>query len=363
MLNNDALPILYKLTTKGQVQTWSIYTDNAKYYTVEGLLNGKSSTSKPTLCQGKNQGRTNETTDQEQAIKEAKAKWQKQLDKGYSISMDNLQSSTGVMLAQKYSDYPNLIYPVLSQPKLDGIRCETSSKSYDMKSRNGKLFVSAPHVWEELKFFFALYPDVKLDGELYNHELKHDFNKISSLIKKQKPTHEQLQESKQLVQYHVYDVITTGTFTERIALLNKLKDCKYIKIVDTFVSHNKVELDFYYSRFIEEGYEGQMIRYDKTYEHKRSQYLLKRKEFFTEEYVIVGITEGQGNKTGVAGSVTMQLNDTTFNSNIKGDRAWLRAVWEYRDTIIGKLGTVRFPNLTPAGVPRFPYMISVRDYE
>ena len=93
------------------------------------------------------------------------------------------------------------------QPKLDGVRCIfTKDGAY---SRTGKQFKNLAHLEEDLEDFFKKYPDTVLDGELYNHALKHDFEKIISLVRKQKPTDEDRFEAGNLVQYHVYDVITS----------------------------------------------------------------------------------------------------------------------------------------------------------
>ena len=95
------------------------------------------------------------------------------------------------MLAHKFDinrvdyDQPDGYY---IQPKLDGIRCLfTADGAY---SRNNKKFMNLKHIEMALKPFFEQHPDVVLDGELYNHKLKHDFEKIVSLVRKQKPTEE-----------------------------------------------------------------------------------------------------------------------------------------------------------------------------
>ena len=67
------------------------------------------------------------------------------------------------------------------QPKLDGVRCIfTKDGAY---SRTGKEFKNVAHIEEDLKDFFDKYPDTVLDGELYNHDLKKDFEKIISLVR------------------------------------------------------------------------------------------------------------------------------------------------------------------------------------
>jgi ATP-dependent DNA ligase len=117
---------------------------------------------------------------------------------------------------------------------------------------------------------------------------------------------------------------------------------------------------------MEQGYEGQMVRLNEKYENKRSKSLLKRKEFIDEEYTILGIEEGQGNKTGMIGSFIFENKDgKRFNSSPKFNWEVCKQMWDERDTLIGKQATVKYFNLTPGDspVPRFPYVIAIRDYE
>lgn len=91
------------------------------------------------------------------------------------------------MLAHKYDDSRvDWSKPVYIQPKLDGVRCLfTKHGAY---SRTGKQFMNLRHIEKDLKPLFDHQPNIILDGELYNHKLKHDFEKIISLVRKQKPT-------------------------------------------------------------------------------------------------------------------------------------------------------------------------------
>jgi len=108
------------------------------------------------------------------------------------------------MLAHKFNP-DKAVFPALLQPKLDGVRCVfTKDGAF---SRTGKEFKNVDHIIETLKPLFKQYPYLKLDGELYNHELKDDFEKIISLVRKTKPTFEHREEAEKLVQYHVYDKI------------------------------------------------------------------------------------------------------------------------------------------------------------
>ena len=91
------------------------------------------------------------------------------------------------MLAHKYNT-DKADYPAYMQPKLDGVRCLFTAKG--AFSRTGKQFMNVYHIEQQLKTFFAANPNAVLDGELYNHELKDDFEKIISLVRKTKPTPE-----------------------------------------------------------------------------------------------------------------------------------------------------------------------------
>ena len=124
--------------------------------------------------------------------------------------------------------------PVFVQPKLDGVRCviqaepDYSSSGYPITgvrvtaySRTGKEWKNIEHILKELIPFFEKYPNVILDGELYNHDLRDNFEKIISLVRKTKPTDEDRQEASELTQFHCYDIIDeTLPFDQRICKFN-----------------------------------------------------------------------------------------------------------------------------------------------
>ena len=123
------------------------------------------------------------------------------------------------MLAYPVSDKPiNYDKPVFIQPKLDGVRCiiQYDAGKVTAYSRTGKEWKNIDHILLNLYKFFDKHPNVILDGELYNHDLKDDFEKIISLVRKQKPTDLDALESADMVQFHCYDIIDeTKTFDER----------------------------------------------------------------------------------------------------------------------------------------------------
>jgi DNA ligase-1 len=229
-----------------------------------------------------------------------------------------------------------------------------------MMSRGGKPIAGAEHILESLQWFFDRFPDAELDGELYNHSFKDNFDTLISYIKKKRP------ESREFVQYHIYDVPShPGTFSERWQfILNEIEqylDNEPIVIVETHYVSSKEALDVYYDLFLDEGYEGQMIRLDTVYENKRTKALLKRKEFKDDEFPLVSINEGIGNWSGMAKSVTFRLPDgRTANAGIKGNQAEMLALLHATQY---ERVTIKYQNLTPGGVPRFPVAIKFWDAE
>lgn len=351
---------LYKRDNNGNIREWYMEYDHEKYRTHSGVLNGKTVTSGWKFAEAKNVDKKNATTVEEQVELEVSYQYEKQVNQGkYHDNINTVDKGAGFfepMLAHKY-DKKKHRFPFYSQPKLDGIRCVVTLDS--MTSRNGKAFVSSPHILESLEPVFAEYPDIVIDGELYNHDLKKDFEKIVSLARKTKPTTADILECKNLIEFHVYDVyIPDMTYSQRMEFINmNIKDrSPTIKVVSSAIVNNEEEQLKLFSEYIEQGYEGQMLRDPESfYENKRSNGLLKFKEFEDAEYVIVDILEGVGNWAGMAKSVEIRLEDgTTQHSGMKGNFEFNRWVLENREHLIGTQATVKSQGRTVDGKLRFP---------
>ena len=356
------LNTLYKRAVNGKINEWTVEVENNCFRTISGYNDGVKTTSEWTCCAGKNIGKKNETTPEQQALAEAQAMWTKKLELGSYESIDDIDTPKffNPMLAHKFEDYKDKItYPVFSQPKLDGIRCIVRADG--MWSRNGKKIVSAPHIYEAMKPLFETNPDLIFDGELYADKFANDFNAICSLVKKTKPTSDDLKKSAESIQYHIYDLPScSGTFTQRNKALIDIGVPRGCVIVTTDKVNNENELMGCYGAYVNWGYEGQMIRLDKEYESKRSKSLLKHKSFIDEEYIILDVVEGEGNKTGMVGSfVFRSKTGHIFNSSPKYSWDECKELWKQRQELIGKSATVKYFNLTPDGVPRFPYVINI----
>ena len=253
------------------------------------------------------------------------------------------------------------------QPKLDGVRCIfTKDGAY---SRTGKEFKNVAHLEEDLEDFFKKYPDTVLDGELYNHDLKHDFEKIISLVRKQKPTDEDRFEAGNLVQYHVYDVITSlnPTYETRYNMLRmNLPIYKTMTLVANTTVDSMEEAKMLHDVHLAKGYEGSMLRTNGFYEQKRSYNLQKFKDFHDTEATITGYEEGKGKRQGTLGKFLM-TDDEGIQFGCPPGKGYtykdlanmLLNIHDY----IGQRATFTYFQRTKAGSYRHPLFKTLRNYE
>jgi len=258
------------------------------------------------------------------------------------------------------------------QPKLDGVRCLfTANGAY---SRNEKQFMNVRHIEMALKPFFDQNPDVVLDGELYNHKLKNDFEKIISLVRKQKPTEEDRRNAQHLVQFHVYDYFDGVMYDNYKTRMNQLAAsdiytlCGVIKYVPTYKVHKHEEaLNMHHDEFLSNGYEGSILRDGSAlYKHGRSYGLMKFKDFSDTEATIVGYEEGKGKRQGTIGKFLMQ-DDEGIKFGCPPGKGYtykdlanmLLNVHDY----IGQRATFTYFQRTNAGSYRHPLFKTLRNYE
>ena len=273
------------------------------------------------------------------------------------------------MLAHKFDDKRvDWSQPVYIQPKLDGVRCLfTKDGAY---SRAGNEFMNIAHIRTALVPFFKQHPDVVLDGELYNHELKDNFEKIISLVRKQKPTADDRLEAKKLVQFHVYDYfdgVIYDSYKTRMQMLVTSdiydRQIKYVpaKLVDSYNYARDI-----HATFLSEGYEGSIIRLDGLYKHGRSYDLMKFKDFSDAEATIIGYEEGKGKRTNTVGKFLM-IDDEGVEFGCPPGKGYnyndlsnmLLNISDY----IGQRATFTYFQRTKAGSYRHPLFKCLRNYE
>jgi DNA ligase 1 len=371
---------LYKRAATGTPQEWTISVDGNQYWTEAGRVGGVITKSEPTICFGKNAGRANSTTDEEQALAEATSKHQKKLDLGYVDSLDKIDDESPFfkpMLAHKFLDKKHKIkwgkQRVFVQPKLDGHRCITTPKNtITATTRNGIEYASIPHILEALKPIFSADEMLCLDGEAYNHDLHNDFNEISSIIRKTQLTLEDIFKSAELAQYHIYDCPSIGdldqtaNFFDRYTAMVKVvapvaavHSCIHIVPIEEVFSEEEVMQK--HDQYLAMGYEGIIVRINGPYENKRSNYLLKYKVFDDAEFTVDDILPGKGLKANMAAKIKTHTKEgREFFSNIKAPHNKLREILQNTTKHIGRRCTIRYFGVSPNDkIPRFPYVVDI----
>ena len=390
-----SLPTLYKKTSTGAIQFWTVSVESEPAESLDasvpGVIKtvyGQVGTDSPqetteVIREGKNIGRANETTAVKQAIAKAEASWTGKKKRGYVEAMaaaeeghvDNAVIVGGVepMLAHKYRDYAHkIVYPVYAQPKLDGIRCVALVKDgvCTLWTRTRKPIVSCPHIVAAVERLG--FQNMILDGELYNHTHKHDFEAIVSGVRK-----EYASKASEVIQYHIYDTMGDGTqnaldlpFAERTRQITALFSSTgpfngpLVK-VETRLLEDEDAVLLFFEEMLALGYEGLILRNSAgPYLNRRSYDLQKMKSFDDDEFEIVGIEEGKGKLAGHIGKfICLAANGKEFKPMPRGTHDFLRRCFEDPSLWKGKTLVVKYQGLTKYGIPRVAKGIRFRDSE
>jgi DNA ligase-1 len=349
---------IYKLDSKGKIRTWQYVVEGDSWWTIAGLRDGKKVVSKPTVCVPASQA-----TAEEQALFEAKAEEFKKLKRDYHLTVGGTAVAKYFkpMLAEPFEESGPTEEGDLASPKLDGIRCFASKDG--LKTRKGEPILSCPHVIEDLADIFARNPTLTIDGELYNHAYKDNFNKLASIIRKTKPDADEVATARRDIEFHVYDLVVGDNFAmpavdRNTALTNIVAEAgPSIELVPTTIVNNDEELAAFFSECVELGYEGAMRRrHSAGYEQKRTTALAKYKGWITAEFPVSRIIEGKGNWAGLAKSVEIIMPNDARTEKGERPRASVTGDQDFARELLTrnvKFATVRFQGLTPIGVPRF----------
>jgi len=368
---------LYTVDSKDNVRIWNCWAgvdegDNPGIYYQDGIEGGKMKDPTFKMAVEKNIGKANylSTTAQAQKMVDMAVGKKERSNYFTTIALAFSNKLWLPMLAHKYTQYgKKLIYPVISQPKLDGARCNiyfcTIENRVVARTRTGKLYSDVcKHLIEELRPILEVNKHLVFDGELYNHSLKADFEKLMSLARQGKPTHVEIAESILKLEYHIYDVYSSRdperTCTDRLKIIDGLhgiSSLKMVQICPMTICNNEEELDALEEEYLLDGYEGQMVRVpNSVYKvDGRSSELLKKKIFIDDEFPIVSVEEGTANWTGIAKKIIIRLPDgRTQGCGIDGSYAVNRERYENREKLVGKLATVRFFRYTKDGLLYIP---------
>ena len=280
------------------------------------------------------------------------------------------------MLAYPVSSKPiDYSKPVFIQPKLDGVRCLIQADSKHLihpmvtaYSRTGKEWKNIDHILQALVPFFTKHPNVVLDGELYNHDFRNDFEQIISMVRKTKPDAEARAKSRDNVQFHCYDIVNKKMkFSTRDKWIkNNLQESYCVITVPTVQMTSEDGARLTHAVNLKAGYEGSIVRLDTPYQCKRSHSLRKFKDFEDAEANIVGYEEGKGKRAGTLGKFIMQDDDGNQfgcppgkGHNYKDLAIILKNIHLY----MGQRATFTFFERTKANSYRHPQFKCIRNYE
>ena len=359
-------PTLYNRDTTGKIRVWWMEQEGDKHRTHSGVQGGQVTVSGWTVAKGKNEGKKNATTGDEQAAKEIQARYKKQLKSGYFESIHDIDSFLYVqpMLAKLYTDFCNRAdfwdtsWGI--QTKLNGHRCVITQDG--MRTRTGEKYHSCPHIMQQLDPFFSKYPDAVLDGELFNMDLREKLNEFSKLVRKTVDvTKEDLAKSEEHITYYIYDGYGFDGYDQSVVYQERhswmLSHLPTTTKTDILVYHpvsNPEDINSHYARLLEQRHEGAILRnLSGAYENKRSKNLLKVKPEDDAEFKILAVHEGNGNWAGTGKTITLEMGDRTFDATFKGSMEQGKEFLKNKEEWIGKIVTIKYNGLTGLGVPNF----------
>lgn len=363
------LPILYRKGKNNELLQWRCWAEQDFIYTEHGQVGGKLQQSKKRV-QGKNLGKANETTAEQQAQKEVQSLWTAKRTRKYVETIEDAEKELFLPMLATTLVKGKTTFPGYTQPKLDGVRAlvKFQDQAPTIYSRAGRVYSESPHVNQNLTALYAHLdqPNLVLDGELYAHGLS--FQQVTRLVKKNRP------ESTQ-IKLHIYDVPQSsvsdkGAFSERLKALALIKQViatlklQFLEVVTTLPCPDKTTLQKHEAKFLEQGYEGLIYRLpDAIYQYAhRSQGLLKVKQFQDAEYLIVGYKEGEGRleKTVIW---ICECNSGEFDVTPTGPLEQRAELFTQADQLVGQLLKVKFFGFTDAGLPRFPVGLGIRSLD
>jgi DNA ligase-1 len=361
---------LEKDGTTGKRCFWKAEVDGTAVTYSFGRVDGTVQSETVNYTEGKNKGRANETTPEEQCLFEAETKARKKLDKEYVMVSGSLSEEVAAvirtdydvplpMLAKTYEDQQKkVVGKIYLQEKLDGNRCLVNRFTGKMYSRTRKEIAHLPFVGESvIKATSGLPKDVVwVDGELFVTGMT--FNALQTIIRREKNVDEKLASR---MKYYVFDVISSKPWSERRELVAAIKPSNTVHVVKD-VCVDASQLDARHDAYVMAGFEGAIIRLDGAgYENKRSSYLIKYKKFKDAEFLVTGFKSEKHNPD-LLGAASLQMKDgQTFDARPAMSEDEKADIWANQKKYIGKMATIKYQDLDAvSGIPRFPVLKAFR---
>lgn len=360
---------IYKKDTKGALRFLTIRVEGADLVQESGILGTENPVEHRRVVKGKNIGKANETTPEQQAIKEAESKVKEKLRKDYFETKEEAETEELIlpMLAQEWAKAGDGINWAAknenySQPKYDGMRCLAicgpggtvnliSREGVDIMEAHGN---SMQHIVDELS---QLTESIVLDGELYVHG--ENFEQNMQFVKSYKAG------KSERIKLVVYDqlVHTDADFRTRWNDLYRFFNRYDMKSVVQSKIHlltGRKDLDHQHANNLNLGYEGTIVRKasGKYKINGRSSDLIKFKDFKDIACKIVEI--GPAKKRPTWARPVVEWNGKRFACSTKMSVAQREEMLTNKEEYIGKTAEVRYFEEYSSGVPRHPIMVGIR---
>lgn len=342
------LETLYKRTKTGAIQTCGISATGTIFTVLFGHLGGKLRT-QDTECFPVNVGKSNETTAEEQAVSEAKSKWESKVKAGYSV---DIEAPVTVQLPQKVKIFlenkDKITYPAFSVVKLNGMNGTywlMPDNSLKITTRGGGTYPPIPHLEDQVREAMLVAGTKCINCELYIHG--EHLQDINSAVKKTKALSSRLT-------FNPFELpLVDKDYSDKVDILGLI--CGEAQIVEVA---NEEEAKRHFDWCIAYGYEGTVL-YNKTARYafnERSSDVYKYKIPVEAEFKIIGYhidknkhvvyeCESAGGKFSVKrkGTNEERLSDTAL-----------------ADSNVGRWLTVEFEMLSKSGKPLKPVGLDYR---
>lgn len=354
---------IYKIDSKNKTRIINFWTEDNIFYTEAGILGGKL-VKNFTICEGKNIGKINESTPEQQAILEMEADIKKKLKGEYYENIDDIT-------LKEFRPMKGLVwedqkikpeYPLLASYKLDGARCyaELIDGKVILKSFTGEVWLNCEHISESLLPLLNRYPNLIIDGEFYNMKYAGRFNELMSIIRQQTPTIAEKELSESVIQLHIYDIYDKNfpllSAFDRYATIIHLSTMfnKYVIKCNQKIVRSDIEFNNFHKEATDLGCEGSIVRTNIAYTpNKKGKGFYKRKDYQDAEFELIDLLEGEGKWIGKAKKAIVKMpNGKHCGVGVIGSYEVCEEYLKNKDFYIGKLATVKYLCFTPDGLLR-----------
>ena len=358
------MTVLYKPTKTGATQQWQIEIQGDSFICTYGQLGGAMQ-KQTTKCSGKNIGKANQTTPEQQAILEAEALVTKKLKSGYSYEISDTPSVSLPMKVKSYQDQlHNIEFPCISTEKLNGVNAmfKRTSDSLTIYSRGGEVYPAIPHLEQHIHDIMDKLSHNELNAELYIHgehlqDIQSAVKKPNSLSPKLTCNIFDIADSSEIYEYRRTKLMTIYKTLESIDHVS----LKYIGFLTGVECHSHEQIELHYNQCMDNNLEGTVIKNFKAlYQHNvRSSDMFKYKKTQDAEYQIV---DCETDKNGHPVFHCLTEEGKLFKVKPKGTDAERKAIIaNFESQYLNNWYKIEYEVFSKDGIPLKPVGIGLRD--